>query len=86
MEICHIFTLTVDIKNPWCEFEDIYHQIFPLKFMKIQHYSWKVDLISNSAYSLPLKLNLLPLVTSDFHEILEGIPASECLQIHTRDF
>ena len=32
MKICQIFTLTVDIKNPFCELEDIHKQIFLEKF------------------------------------------------------
>ena len=55
-----------------------------LAFIKIRR-SGGVDSIFESADSLPLTLNQLPPVRSDFHETLQGVSAGECLQAF-RDF
>ena len=77
MIICHFF-LTVDIKNPICEFEDIDNEI--------QRYRGDLIQFVNSADFLPLKLNQLPLVWSGFHLTLEIKSTDEYLQIRARIF
>ena len=60
MKICHIFTLTVDLKKTTLyTLEDIYQQTFLAKFQENSTLSGGVDLINESADSLPLKLNQL---------------------------
>ena len=75
MTICHIFTLTEHIKNPFCEFEDIYQKIFLAKFHENPTFQrgggGEIDSISKSADPLSLKSNHLPSVTLDFHETFE---------------
>ena len=47
---------------------------------------YAVFLIFESADSLPLKLNQLSPIRSDFHETLQRGYTAEYLQIHRRDF
>ena len=86
MKILHIFTLTLDIKNPLYEFEDGHQQMFLPKFHGNSTSPGGregVDSSFNAGDFLPLKLNQLP---SDFHETLERRSAREYFQICTRVF
>ena len=53
--------------------QDIYRRIFLEKFHEDSTLPGGVDLIFESAGSMPLKLNQLPPVGSDFHETLGGV-------------
>ena len=85
MKMCHIFTLTVDIKNPSFGFEDIHQQIFLAEFHENPTLPDRAVSISESD-SLPEKLNQLPPIRSDFHESLQGGSAGKYLQIRGKDF
>ena len=80
--MCHVFNLTVDIENPFYRLEDVHQTIFLAKFQRNQTSAGRVDSIFWSADSLPLKLNKLPPVTSNFHETLCGGSTGEYLEIH----
>ena len=85
MKICHVFTLTVDIKNPLCEFEDIYWQIFLPEFHENLTLPGGVDSILRARSQKNYKFNQLPPLALDSDETLEGKSTCECLQIHARD-
>ena len=81
MQICYIFNWTEDIEKTLHTLEDIYQQIFLAKFPENLTLPRKSNSIFEPADSLPLKLNQLHLVRSDFHETLLGVSDGEYLQV-----
>ena len=65
MKTCHIFNVTIDIKNHLCEFEDTQQQIFLARF-----HGNPTDSILNYGDLLPLKVNQLPPGKVRFSEVL----------------
>ena len=55
MKVCHILTLTVDIKNLFREFEDIHWQIFLANFHENLTLPERVDSIFDSFDPMPRK-------------------------------
>ena len=74
MQICRIFTLRADIKNPLREFEDIHQQI--RRFMKIRPYGEESILFQGQGVT-ELKIQSTPQGIAGFRETLEGISASD---------
>ena len=81
--------MTADNKNPLCDFEDIYQQVFLPKFHENRSLQGEADFIFNSADPFLVhapKIESILMVIYDLRETLEGGSAGEYLQIHTRDF
>ena len=76
--------LYFDSRYPFYGFKNTHQQIFLVKFHENSalagRYRQRVDSISESADSVPLKLNQLLPVRSDFHETLQGETTCEYLK------
>ena len=90
MKICHIFTLTADIENPFYGSEEIHQAIFFQKFYENPTLSGEIWFNFWVCWLLALKLNQLPPVRSDFHEtwgcylhLIELLTFCSCIQIHS---
>ena len=81
MKVCHIFTFTIDIKNPFCELENIDQRIFLPKSHETPHLSGGLDSLLGAGSQ---KQHLT--TTSDCHETLEGRFSGECPQIIKGNF
>ena len=81
MKICHIFIFTEDIENTFIQFEDIHLYIFLAKVHERQTLPGEfIQFLT--AESLPLYLNQLSPVRSDFHETLQGVSTGESSNLH----
>ena len=86
MNICHIFTLTVDVENPYGEFEDVHQQIFFAKSHENPTLPGRVDLNCLSLLTSCVQTLINSPDRVSFHETLQVEFAGKYRQIHTRDF